>query len=440
MSRRFTQSRLASYQIVLMSMIAVLTCVATVQAMPLPHWPIDYVVLKSELIVQGHFINEHSLIVDKVFLGDATPGQEIYVTEQISLSRIANDPERECDAIQEKNRFNGKPCRLLKQDPAFVFLQKTAGKWQPTGWGSGVKWLVDGKVLGYSQFSVPGPYVLADDYEARTVEDLYQRIESALQKRGRYEAALAEKQSARRISGLTPFVQATKKDFYWRDAVHSLAATGPASGKALRGLAEKLKGDRARVEVLKAVGEAGDKNSTPYLLTIVAAAKPLIENGAFHWLSASMQQRQTVEEWQVALCAIAQLSDPRALPVLRLSLFDALQLEEFYGSQALVCVERGLENNATPENLVAFGKVYNLYPRWYKWETRTKWASWEALNFLTEHKFREAIPLLAEQLDHPDPGSRSHVRSLLTDIVGRDLGESKGPWLEWFKEHAHTRK
>lgn len=441
MSKQFTTPRPSKSKTVLMSIIALLSFVGTARAKLLPRWPIDYVVLKSQLVVQGHFIDEHLLVVDKVLFGEATPLQQIPIgSEQISLSRIAYDVWRECDSVQEKNRFSGKPCRSVKHGSVVVFLQQTRGTWQPTGWGSGVKWLVDGKVLGYYQFDNPGPYVLIDDYEARTVEELYRAIESAIRKRAQYQAALADTDSTRRINGLRPFVQDSKKDLYWRDAVHSLASTGPASGEALRDLAEKLKSDYARVEVLKAIGESGDKESTPYLLEIVAAAKPLVESGAFRWQSASAQQRQSIDEWQSALCSIANLSDPRALPVLRSSLFDALQAEEFYGAPALVCVERGLEKNATPENLIAFEKAYELYPKWYRWQGSTKWASWSAMNFLTEHKFKEAIPLLADQLDHPDSSCRSHARRLLTDIVRRDLGEGKDPWLEWYKQHQHPKQ
>ena len=416
-----------------MSTIALISFAGSGQAKRLPHWPIDYVVLKSQLVVQGHFNDEQRLVVEKVFFGDAKPLQQIAIVDEMRLSRIADDPYRQCDRIQEKNRSTGAPCRSVKHEPVVVFLERSHGAWQPTAWGSGVKWLVDGRVLGYYQFDNPGPYILIGDYEVRTYDELYRAIETAIRKRAQYEAALADTDPTSRINGLKPFVQSSKKDVYWREAIHSLAATGSTAGKPLRDLAEELKGNYARIEVLKAIGESGDKESTPYLLEIVAATKPLIQERAFSRQMASDEERQTIEEWQTALCSIAGLSDPRALPVLRSSLFDALQIEEFYGVPAQGCIERGLANNPTVENLIAFEKAYELYPKRYRWQGSTGWASWGVLSFLTAHKFIEAIPLLTEQLDHPDPGSSGDAHKLLVDIVKRDLGETKEPWLEWYR-------
>ena len=94
MSKPFTQSRLRTLQIMLMSVVAVLTFLPIARAMLLPRWPIDYVVLKSQLIVQGHFIDEHSFLVDKVLLGNTTPLQQVWINDRMSLSNHPDSGSR----------------------------------------------------------------------------------------------------------------------------------------------------------------------------------------------------------------------------------------------------------------------------------------------------------------------------------------------------------
>src|SRR2546425_745507 len=387
MSERITSAGLSRLRRALVSMVAIVGFGGSSHAMLLLHWPIDYVVLKSELIVKGHFIDEHHILVDEVFYGAAVPSQGLLVKEHIELSRIADDPSRECDPVQQKNRFNGKPCRLLSDEPVLLFLQKskTDRSWEPTGWGSGVKWIVDGKVLGYYQLDNPGPYVLLRDYEAGTPEDLYRVIASALQKRARYEAALNEKDPKNSIAGFLPFVQDPKHDWYWREAVFSLATIGPAAGVSLRQLAEKLKGNYSRVTVIEAMGKSADADSTKYLAEIVSAAKPLVQKGAFKFAAATQDERTRMDEWKTALCALAEIGDGRALPLFRESIFDAYQVEEFYGAQAAGCIEQGLNKNPTLENLLMFQKLYGMYPRWYAWQGSARWASWSAMEIGRAH-------------------------------------------------------
>ena len=420
----------------LLSVIAVLCFMGTARAMNFPHWPIDYVVLKSELIAQGHFIDEKHFLVEKVFFGTATPLQTIVINDRMGLTRVADDPDRECDPIQAINRTTGTPCRTVKQAGAVVFLQKLEGQWEPTALGSGVKWLLDGKVLGYQQFSVPGAYVLTADRETTNAADLFEAVERALEKRARFEAAL-QKKAQQRIEGLMPFVEDQKGYLYWKDALYSLAATRPPASEVLRDLAEKLKGQPLRVEVLKSIGESGDKNLTLYLLGVVAAAKRIVKTLGSQGLSD--QQRQAVEEWSAALCSAAKLIDPKALPILRDSLSDSLQVGGFYGSQARSCIEGGFKQMPAPENVAIFEEVYARSPQEYKWG-QTKWAGWGVLNFLNDHKFPRAIPLLAAQLDHPDSLFRAQAQKLLTEIVGSDLGADKTPWLEWRARRQHLKQ
>src|SRR5437879_5910067 len=105
MSKQIASTGLSRLRCAVVIMVAIVGFGGTSRAMLLLHWPIDYVVLKSELIVKGHFVDEHQVFVDRVLYGAAVPSQRLLIKEQIELSRIADDPSRQCDPVQQKNRF-----------------------------------------------------------------------------------------------------------------------------------------------------------------------------------------------------------------------------------------------------------------------------------------------------------------------------------------------
>jgi hypothetical protein len=391
----------------------------------LPTWPLDYVVLKSELIVQGRVVDDHFILVDKVFLGTAAPSGRIYFTSHIELTRIAED---DCDRTTMKS-YRGMPCRTVdgKSGVFFLHKDKPTDPWQTTGWGSGVKWLDGEKVLGYYQLDNPGPYVLGPNW-SRTPQALYHEIDAALEKRLRYFAALNNQDPQKKIELLMPFLDDNRSWLYWLDAVHSLAAIGPAGGKTLREMA-KAPSD-FRLSILEAIGNSGDPESVPFLTQLVEHGKPMLRD--FRWATATPDQRRTINEWQVGLCALSKINSPNAVSVLRDSLSDWEQVEESYMWRASDCIHNGLNRNPDIENLRAFQKVYRLYPRWYGWQGSDRWASWLAMGFLEKHRFKEAIPLLVEQLDHPDAATSDEAVRILREIVGTDLGKSKDAWLEWY--------
>ena len=398
-------------------------------------WPLDYVILKSQLIVQGEVVDDYFVIVDRVFLGQVPASKRIDFTTHLELTTILSS---ECDRVTMR-AYGGLPCRTVKEKPAVLFLTKTnpTDKWETTGSGSGMKWLDNGEVLGYYQVQNPGGYLLLP--EKRTPEDLYRAINDGLEKRSRYLAALDNQDPLKRIDGLLPFVQDPKQYLYWREAVFSLASTGPLAGESLRELAEKLKDNYSRVAVIEALGKSGDSNSTRYLIEIVEGAEPVVQKGALRFSAAGRDERTRMEEWKTALCALAAIGDKSALPLFRDSIFDAYRVEEFYGSQAAACIAQGLNKNPTLENLPVFQRLFTMYPQWYAWQGSTRWASWSAMEFLYHHKFKETIPLLLEQLDHPDVSTKQQAHQALIGIVGKDLGWSRNAWLEWYGQNRQSR-
>lgn len=410
---------------------------ASAAAMELPHWPVNYTVLKSALIVQGRFADGRGLLIDRVFYGDARPGDRIAVTRVLDLSLVTYDDFfRPCDPARRAAWRPPKEWRNVRGEPVVLFLEKDEqGAWRPAGWGSGVKWLVDGQVFGYMQLMNPGPYSLLPDTEAKHADDLYQAIRQGLEKRARYESILASPDVRRKIEGLLTFLPPGGKDDYFYEALRRLADLGPPAGAALRALAQR-EDNYIRRTVLEEIGRAKDPDSLPYLASVIARAQPLIRGGTYRWVKATAAERRMIDEWQVAVCSTYEIGGEQALPLLREAMADAVLLEDPYG--ALGCAESGLKAHPSVEDLPVFFRNYEHYPRWYRWPAAPKWASWSAVGFLARHKFPESVPLLAEQLDHPDLTTPDFVHSTLVEIVGRDLGRDKQAWLDWYAQRQRA--
>src|SRR5215831_17302571 len=400
----------------------VMTAVQTAFARIATQWPIDYVVLKSELVVQGR-VEKGYVVVEKVILGQSSPGARVDFTTFIDLTFIAD-----CDRTMSAEQ----PCHDVKGSSGVVFLHRNKpDSWEVTGEGSGLKWLYGERVLGYYQIMNPGPYGLTQDRQAKIPQDLDRLISAAIEKRGRYLAALNNSDPQKRIEGLRPFLADSQNWLYWREAVQSLAATGPVAGKTLRELAAQP-GDR-RSTLVAAMGETRDPDCVPFLNGLIEKARPTLSDYRFN--STMPEQRRTLNEWQTALCALAKINSPKAHSVLLESMSEWQSAEEFYGPQAGVCIQQGLNNFPRAEDVAYFQRVYSLYPHWYAWERSGQWLSWWAMGFLEYHKFKEAIPLLVQQLDHPDATTRDQAVRLLREIVGADLGKSKEPWMSWYNQN-----
>jgi hypothetical protein len=398
----------------------------------LPMWPVEYEVLKSQLIVQGRLTEQNQVLVEKVFFGPARPSENIQVDRLLDLPLVAFPDLRTYLESRKDKAKQGEP---VKGQPVVLFLHrpKDTGNWQPYGWGAGVKWLIGSKVYGYWQIFNPGPYLLTPDRELKDAKELLEAIAKALEKRARYEAALNQKDVEVRIKALLEFIQPSESHLYFNEALKSLEEVGPQAGEALRKEAERPGQDELRRQyLLSALGGCQDRGSVPYLLEVIAQTGAILQKveGEFDWLKASHEEQKAVSEWKTAIYAVAQIGDERALPALRNAL---LWGAEHKYLEIVETAAMGLRKNPVQENLPAFKEVLELLPRDSKdFGTR---AAYSSLRSLAEHKFTDAVPILASQLDHPDESIGRQAHRGLTDIVGKDLGMKEKPWLEWCDEN-----
>lgn len=61
------------------------------------------------------------------------------------------------------------------------------------------------------------------------------------------------------------------------------------------------------------------------------------------------------------------------------------------------------------------------------------------LDVLAAARASHAVPELTAKLTHPDDDLRTAVRRTLVAIVGEDLGETAGPWRQWWREHRQAQ-
>src|SRR5215475_4576088 len=315
----------------------------TAAARNLPIWPIDYLVLKSQLIVEGQVFEDQHIVVQKTLLGQATQSERISFTTPFKLPFIV-DLGYGCNATT-LTTSDGHRCRNLNGASAVVFLSRETPTepWQPAGIGSGIKWIVGGRVLGYYQLENPGGYTLLHDGEYNTAESLYRTINAALEKRSKYLGVLNEPDPQNRIQGLLPFLNDSANEFYWMEAVNTLAAMGPVAGPTLRKLA--MQPTNIRFRLIAVIGETKDPDSATFLAQFVEIGRVMLSD--LKWVLAS-DWRQRIHEWQVSLCALAKINSSEARFVLREAMADWEQVE-FYGQLAGACIQEGLNNYPSPE-------------------------------------------------------------------------------------------
>lgn len=423
----------------------------------LPRYTIEDEVFEAQLVVVASPAEGNTVEVKEVLLGTATVGQKLPVERWLDLPRLRFESIEEAWASGRRSNISpGKgglrdsPAQTLPKEAngdVLLFLEQDEKKvWRPAGWGSGVKWLLDGKVYGYQQLMNPGGYYLLPDERATTQEELRTLVGQAIAKNARYLAAVAIQDPAQKVEQLKPFVLA-KNDgrHYFHVALRELSNTGPAASAFLREQADTPNANPMwRLDFLPAYIKSGDPDAAPYLLDLVERAAPIIRaSGPFERDKLSQAERQTLFDWFTALDALAEMGDKRVVPALREALlWGAVNWKQ---DRTLEIAARSLANLPSPENVPFFAQALASIPAdEYDWA-----AVYSCLQALRKHPYPSVIPILINQLDFPKTPRSGHdsreynariAHQILVELTGQDLGKEKQAWLQWLQTQPQTKK
>ena len=405
------------------------TCLAK---MPPPSH-LEFLTLKAQLIVQGRFTDRRHIQVERTFYGVVKPAQTVGIEGHSRLPMAAFETRH----AAAKSEISGESTASVpvKGHPAVFFLNRkeNSAVWSLCGWG--IKWLIGDRAYAYTQFSNPGPCVLAPT--GATTRLFYQKMHSELQKRGRFDEIRTREDLQSKIDGLVSLLRPSQSLLYYYEALKALRSLGPVAGKTLRDVAERPEFLKRRYELIAAIGGCKDKDSVPYLLGVIDEARQLLTprdgHPSLHGLSEG--ETRALTEWRSAIYSAFLIGDERALP----AFWEAVVWGAMHGRYQIVdYAASGLRKLPTRGNLPALSAALATMPR--DADGMAGLAAGSVLSSLCEHRFAEVVPILALQLDHPDRDRARQARSALTAIVGEDLGQARGSWSEWYTSRVGEGK
>jgi hypothetical protein len=311
----------------------------------------------------------------------------------------------------------------------FLVREEGRDSLSPFGWGSGVKWLINDGVYGYTPSDFPAPYVLVPDKEAATLQTLRAAVTAGLQKRRPLDEALRDPNIHRRAQRLAPFIAPEQPYYYFSKATEALAALGHEGALIFQAQAVRPEQKKHRHDLLFAIGRSKDKESVPFLIDVIKQSRPFLDDAAvpFRWPQVSGQEREAMLDWRAAVYSLSQIGDERALPELRMAAtWGAIHHEREMVESGV----RGMAKTPTVENLPCFRSVFAALPQ--SSDNTGKWSRYAALLALREHKYLDAAPLFISQLNQTDIFGYAVLG--LKELSGKDLGILPGPWLKWYED------
>lgn len=391
----------------------------------LPVWPLEYATLEADLIVEGRRTGDANVIcVEAVHLGQAEVGDTFYVHGLNDLPLIAHKEFRLFESKEEDGIPVGNALGVF-----FLVREEGRDSIRPFGWGSGVKWLLNDGVYGYTQSLNPGPYALVPQKEAATLQTLRAAITAGLQKRRPFDDALRDPNIHRRAQRLAPFIGPEQPYYYFGKATAALAALGHEGALIFQAQAVRPEQKKRRHDLLFAIGRSQDKESVPFLIDVINQSRPFLDDAPvrFAWPRVSGREREAMLDWRAAVYSLSEIGDERALPELRIAAtWGAIHHEREMVESGV----RGMAKTPTVENLPCFRSVFAALPQ--SSDDIGKWSRYAALLALIEHKYLDTAPLFISQLNQTDIFPQA-VRGL-KELSGKDLGILPGPWLEWYED------
>jgi HEAT repeat protein len=282
---------------------------------------------------------------------------------------------------------------------------------------------------------MPGPYYLMPEQDTKTEEDLRRVIDAAIAKKERFTAVRSIADPAKRVAALASYVEGDETNgWYFTAAVRELAKAGPIAGPLLRRELLRPREPYRREALLEAIGDSGDPEAVPYLLDIVDRAAPFVKAIKLSSRKPLTEaERATLREMTMTIYVLSEMADRRALPALR----DAMLLGVTRDYELFEHATHGLESMPTPENIPFLAQALASIPA-----GKNSSVVNACLDALMKHRYPEAVPILAAQLNfpaRPKPGFDAHdynaglAHHILKEIVGKDLGTGKKAWIKWYE-------
>lgn len=415
------------------------------RAESLATWGVETAVYRSQAVVRAVPLANDDVKIKQVWNGSLKKGQQIHVgglsnlpTDGYESEKAANEAlwkqiERDSDISTSPGHADSTD---TSADDLVLFLEKDAkGGWQTCGWGAGAKRLHGDIVYRYAQIMNPGGYWLCKDADFPRRKQLEAAIKKALLKQRRYCQAVALKNPNLRAQALANFVQPDEKTYFY-EAIQKLAKTGDAGAQIMMQQAELPQQKARRNGFLFYMGVTKSPSVATYLLRCAQLNATIAKKISVPvvWEKLNEAERTTLSEWQSALEGLNALKDARALPLLRDALVWGAPNERSLFNVAVT----GLQNQPDRENIAAFAQALPTLP----FRLNSPYDKQICLRALSENLFRESVPVLADYLispaaDGPTPEDTQQtiriVHQALVNIVKKDLGSQREPWIRWFQ-------
>jgi hypothetical protein len=153
--------------------------------------------------------------------------------------------------------------------------------------------------------------------------------------------------------------------------------------------------------------------------------KAVLEN----WNSVPQDIQQVHGDISSLLYGLRSFSDRGDLPLFREAAIWALNsgVEE-----ACVTVLGAFREMPDKDNLSVIGVIWKDFE--HRPTQNREIVFHDVVGALCTHRFPETVPLLAPFVTHPY--ARPEVEEALSQIVGKDLGRTPRPWLDWYETHT----
>jgi len=368
-------------------------------------------ILDAELVVIVLQHSPGSFRVGEVFLGNANKGDSI----EVPGFRLFTEQRYGPDIVE--------PITANTRVLLFLHHKKDApAVWEPT-------------YFGYSFFWVQDPAQLIQ---------LESTAEQAVALRRRWEEASNISDLRRRAEALWPFL--SMKD-YGRDFLEhtksALRNISPVSGDYFAEQFDNMPRWN-RADLFKEAGAYGGDKLHRTLTNYIAAQQQLYESSA---LTYKLDHNDALASWNTmpenvkditgdiydGLAGLASFQRRDDLPMIQ----DIARWAVKYGlEQTCEAALEAFRTMPVRDNLPVISLIWRKFPLGSG--NGDEVFHVDFIHTLCAHKFAQTVPLLAPFVTDRFAGADAQVA--LSEIVGRDLGETPQPWLDWYKRFTDARR